>query len=145
MPTDRKALVIDPTPVFDLSPYLYMQFMEPLNNTDSSVEAAWAPPCAAVPAGSSPGAALAAEGRRVGLRLRVGPRVAAVERTLTHRDLSLEAYRCEAAGPRPAGPWRWAPWSRLPRLGLPAAMRALLGEARAGTRPEKRGQVGGSP
>src|SRR5437588_820342 len=35
------AVVIDPKPLFDLSPYLYMQFMEPLGVTDSSVEAAW--------------------------------------------------------------------------------------------------------
>src|SRR5689334_17274650 len=35
------AIVIDPKPLFDLSPYLYMQFMEPLGVTDSSVEAAW--------------------------------------------------------------------------------------------------------
>jgi len=34
-------LEIDPVPLFDLSPYLYMQFMEPLGVTDSSVEAAW--------------------------------------------------------------------------------------------------------
>lgn len=32
---------IDPKPLFELSPYLYMQFMEPLGTTDSSVEAAW--------------------------------------------------------------------------------------------------------
>ncbi|MBZ0302729.1 MAG: alpha-L-arabinofuranosidase [Anaerolineae bacterium] len=32
---------IDPTPRFELSPRLYMQFMEPLGTTDSSVEAAW--------------------------------------------------------------------------------------------------------
>ncbi len=32
---------IDPKPVFELSPYLFMQFMEPLGTTDSSVEAAW--------------------------------------------------------------------------------------------------------
>lgn len=32
---------IDPKPRFDLSPQLYMQFMEPLGTTDSSVEAAW--------------------------------------------------------------------------------------------------------
>lgn len=32
---------IDPTPLFELSPYLYMQFMEPLGVTDGSVEAAW--------------------------------------------------------------------------------------------------------
>src|SRR5687767_9217104 len=35
------AVVIDPKPLFDISPYLYMQFMEPLGVTDSSVEAAW--------------------------------------------------------------------------------------------------------
>jgi alpha-N-arabinofuranosidase len=35
------ALVIDPAPGFELSPYLYMQFMEPLGATDGSVEAAW--------------------------------------------------------------------------------------------------------
>src|SRR5437763_9848433 len=35
------AVVIDPKPLFDISPHLYMQFMEPLGVTDSSVEAAW--------------------------------------------------------------------------------------------------------
>src|SRR5205809_4668183 len=35
------AVVIDPKPLFDISPHLYMQFMEPLGATDSSVEAAW--------------------------------------------------------------------------------------------------------
>ena len=35
------AIVIDPKPVFDISPHLYMQFMEPLGVTDSSVEASW--------------------------------------------------------------------------------------------------------
>ncbi|MBP8259265.1 MAG: alpha-L-arabinofuranosidase [Verrucomicrobia bacterium] len=34
-------IVIDPAPRFALSPYLYMQFMEPLGVTDSSVDAAW--------------------------------------------------------------------------------------------------------
>src|SRR5262245_50079004 len=36
-----QPIVIDPTPRFELSPYLYMQFMEPLGATDGSVEAAW--------------------------------------------------------------------------------------------------------
>src|SRR5919108_5143381 len=36
-----QTLVIDPAPRFELSPFLYMQFMEPLGATDSSVEAAW--------------------------------------------------------------------------------------------------------
>jgi hypothetical protein len=35
------SLVVDPAPLFELSPYLYMQFMEPLGATDGSVEAAW--------------------------------------------------------------------------------------------------------
>lgn len=35
------TLTIEPTPLFDLSPWLYMQFMEPLGVTDSSVEAMW--------------------------------------------------------------------------------------------------------
>jgi alpha-L-arabinofuranosidase len=35
------AISVDPRPEFELSPYLYMQFMEPLGTTDSSVDAAW--------------------------------------------------------------------------------------------------------
>jgi len=38
---DGRALLVDPNPLFELSPYLYMQFMEPLGATDGSVEAAW--------------------------------------------------------------------------------------------------------
>ena len=34
-------VLIDPRPLFEISPYLYMQFMEPLGITDGSVEAAW--------------------------------------------------------------------------------------------------------
>jgi len=37
----KSEIRIDPKPLFDLSPYLYMQFMEPLGVTDSSVEGAW--------------------------------------------------------------------------------------------------------
>ena len=35
------AIVVDPTPLFEISPHLYMQFMEPLGSTDGSVEASW--------------------------------------------------------------------------------------------------------
>ena len=38
---DANAIVLDPTPRFEISPHLYMQFMEPLGITDSSVDAAW--------------------------------------------------------------------------------------------------------
>ncbi len=37
----KNIIHIDPTPRFEISPYMYMQFMEPLGNTDGSVEAAW--------------------------------------------------------------------------------------------------------
>ncbi|MFQ5806052.1 MAG: alpha-L-arabinofuranosidase [Phycisphaerae bacterium] len=37
----RNALLVDPQPKFDLSPYLFMQFMEALGTTDPSVEAGW--------------------------------------------------------------------------------------------------------
>jgi len=37
----QQLLTVDPRPRFDLSPYLYMQFMEPLGATDGSVAAAW--------------------------------------------------------------------------------------------------------
>jgi alpha-N-arabinofuranosidase len=39
--TMSDALTINPQPRYALSPYLYMQFMEPLGTTDSSVDAAW--------------------------------------------------------------------------------------------------------
>lgn len=35
------TLVVDPEPLYEISPWLYMQFMEPLGATDSTVEAAW--------------------------------------------------------------------------------------------------------
>ena len=35
------AIAVDPAPLYELSPYLFMQFMEPLGATDGSVEAAW--------------------------------------------------------------------------------------------------------
>ncbi len=38
---DNRTIVVDPKPQFRLSPLMYMQFMEPLGVTDSSVEAAW--------------------------------------------------------------------------------------------------------
>jgi alpha-L-arabinofuranosidase len=37
----ESTILVDPEPLFELSPYLYMQFMEPLGATDGSVEAAW--------------------------------------------------------------------------------------------------------
>lgn len=39
--TAEDALIVNSEPQYDLSPYLYMQFMEPLGTTDGSVAAAW--------------------------------------------------------------------------------------------------------
>jgi hypothetical protein len=38
---EPNAIVVDPQPLFEISPLLYMQFMEPLGTTDSAVEASW--------------------------------------------------------------------------------------------------------
>jgi alpha-N-arabinofuranosidase len=38
---EADGIVIDPKPLFDMPPLLYMQFMEPLGATDSAVEASW--------------------------------------------------------------------------------------------------------
>ena len=38
---ETALLSVNPEARFDLSPYLYMQFMEPLGVTDTSVDAAW--------------------------------------------------------------------------------------------------------
>src|SRR3982751_6725361 len=38
---ETPVLNIDPKPLFELSPWLYMQFMEPLGVTDGSIEASW--------------------------------------------------------------------------------------------------------
>ncbi len=38
---NASVITLDPAPLFELSPYLFMQFMEPLGATDGSVEAAW--------------------------------------------------------------------------------------------------------
>ncbi len=38
---EANAVVVDPNPLFEISPLLYMQFMEPLGTTDCGVEASW--------------------------------------------------------------------------------------------------------
>ena len=38
---DGGSILVDPKPLFELSPHLFMQFMEPLGATEGSVEAAW--------------------------------------------------------------------------------------------------------
>jgi alpha-L-arabinofuranosidase len=41
MAAGANAIMLDPKPLFDISPYLYMQFFEPLGTADPCAEAAW--------------------------------------------------------------------------------------------------------
>jgi A/G-specific adenine glycosylase len=87
----------------------------------------WALPAVEVPAGAEPRAALAEALRARGIRARVGEELAACERTLTHRALTLRAFRCAARGDLPEGAaLRLASPAHLDALGFPSAMRALL-------------------
>jgi A/G-specific adenine glycosylase len=75
--------------------------------------------------------------RDLGLGGRTGEEIAAVLRPLSHRDLTLRAFRCSATGTarRAPGPGvRWAPWAELGGLGMATAMRKLVDLARASAR-----------
>jgi A/G-specific adenine glycosylase len=88
----------------------------------------WGLPAAEVPSRGDPRAALARTLLEAhGLRARVGEEVAVCERTLTHRRLTLRAFRCTVPGRLPlAEPLRLATPAGLERLGIPSAMRMLL-------------------
>jgi len=67
--------------------------------------------------------------RDLGLDGRAGEELAAVQRTLTHRDLTLRAFRCSARGAarRVRGrDVRWARWADVDGLGMATAMRKLV-------------------
>ncbi len=88
----------------------------------------WAPPSVELPPGEDPRRALAAAARRDHeLSLQVGEEVAACERTLTHRALTLRAFRCSLRGRlRETAGMRLVDEAALGRLGVPAAIRDLL-------------------
>jgi A/G-specific adenine glycosylase len=87
----------------------------------------WALPAAEVPPGEDPRARLARALRDGGLPCRVGEEVAACERTLTHRALTLTAFDCLPEGRvRTGDALRWVAADGLSGLGVPAAVGALL-------------------
>ncbi len=88
----------------------------------------WAPPAAEVAARGDPRSALArALLDEHGLRAEVGEEVAACERTLTHRALTLRAFRCRVRGMARGTPrLGFVAPSALEELGVPTAIRALL-------------------
>jgi A/G-specific adenine glycosylase len=89
----------------------------------------WAPPSAEVAEGEDAAGAIGGALRRDhGLRCAVGPELCACERTLTHRTLTLRAFRCTPVRPAPqrCGGLSWVAEGALGAWGLPAAVRALL-------------------
>jgi A/G-specific adenine glycosylase len=89
----------------------------------------WELPCAE--AGADPGRALE---RLLGPRATVGPELAVVERTLTHRDLVLRLHPTRLPGrlppvPAPYTRWQWVPRAAVARLGISSAMEAVLAAA----------------
>jgi A/G-specific adenine glycosylase len=91
----------------------------------------WAPPMVELPAGPAQAATLRRLLRerlsdRLGLALRVGAELAAVERTLTHRELTLVAWEVALKGPLRAPGLRWATPLEVEGLGVGSAVEALL-------------------
>jgi A/G-specific adenine glycosylase len=88
----------------------------------------WAPPAAELGEGASPAVALRAELDRLGLRCSVGEELAAVRRTLTHRELTLRAFACtiERESGSPGAELRWSVPEDLATAGVPTAVRRLL-------------------
>jgi A/G-specific adenine glycosylase len=84
------------------------------------------PPSAEVAGGGDPERALVEAARKQhGLRLRVGEEAVVVERTLTHRDLTLRAFRCAVQKSAAEGARYLRPASEE-GVALPAAFRVLI-------------------
>jgi A/G-specific adenine glycosylase len=89
----------------------------------------WALPAGELRRGASPEAAIRGVlPAGAGLAFRLGEEAGRVERTLTHRDLILVAFRCEIRGLGHTPGLQWFRREELEPLGLPTAMRALLAQ-----------------
>jgi A/G-specific adenine glycosylase len=90
----------------------------------------WTPPLAEVAPGHGAAKALEASLRADHrLEARAGAELAACERTLTHRTLTLRALRCVASRPIREGPGlRFVSPRELCDMGVPAAVRELLAD-----------------
>jgi A/G-specific adenine glycosylase len=89
----------------------------------------WELPCVEV--GPDAERALA---RLLGARATVGPELAVVERTLTHRDLVLRLHPTRLPATLPPVPppyteWRWVKRAAVARLGMSSAMEAAMAAA----------------
>jgi A/G-specific adenine glycosylase len=87
----------------------------------------WAPPAAELEPGEGGRALVAAIGRAHAVSLAVGAELATCERTLTHRVLTLRAFRAEVRGRLDEGAGlRFVAPGEIEALGVPAAVRELL-------------------
>jgi A/G-specific adenine glycosylase len=91
----------------------------------------WAPPMVALPAGPTRVATLRKALReklseRLGVALRVGDELASVERTLTHRELTLVAWEVTASGLLEGPGLCWATPLEVEARGVGSAVEALL-------------------
>ena len=106
-------------------------------------------PHAMVEPGGDPRRVLRLALARDGLRVRAGPEGGSALRALTHRDLRVVAFRCRLAGRarvgREGAELRWVARSRLPRVGLPAAMKVLLPALLGGRETQGRAGEGAAP
>jgi A/G-specific adenine glycosylase len=101
----------------------------------------WGLPLAEAPDQAEAAAAIRdATRQRWGATLRVGPEVARARRLLTHRALTLVAFKCEIGRLKPAVDLCWAAPGGLAGLGMASAMKALLARlpAPGGGRPRRR-------
>jgi hypothetical protein len=76
----------------------------------------------------------------LGVAAAVGPELAAVSRTLTHRELELIGFEVRLKRDPTGLGLRWVTSLELERLAIPSAVRALLASlppAEAGQGPEK--------
>jgi A/G-specific adenine glycosylase len=109
----------------------------------------WGLPAVELAPGADPRRALAGALReRLGVRARVGPALAVVERDLTHRALVLRVHGARLAGPvRPGGGWprrpglRWATVQDIQGLAVPTAVRKAIEASGSGPLAS----VGGGP
>jgi A/G-specific adenine glycosylase len=102
----------------------------------------WAPPGVDLPAGRRTAAAARKTlGERLsghlGVGVTVGPELASVSRTLTHRELELVAHRARLARPVAGLGLRWATPLEVEGLAIPSAVRALLERLPPAGKPAK--------
>ena len=106
----------------------------------------WELPAVQVPVGATEEEARSALLTLLGAGTRVGPSLGSVQRTLTHRVLTLSLFSATPARRPPRGEYaelRWVNAAEVARLGVSAAMQAAVAQATGG--PPLDGRPKGRP